>query len=263
MLSPQLVPSISKKNPPMRPTGESLSSFFGAALSRHPSQPCFNVHPMATTPLICLHASVNVLSIRSALFCPPPSLWIPACPMMPFPLTSSKNPPLSLPCPVLAAYALRLPLFLLLPRGRSMLLGCLLGPAVFFSMSNFTFILSSVSNSSSSPTSFSLLLMGGGCPFRGSYGCLIATHDLILVSAGGRAHGANPRSFRLEAYGMLTALLLLSNLYSYFQLHISLTTVSHYTYSESLIKRLTASHTLDYPYPRLHLYSKAALNFRF
>jgi hypothetical protein len=69
---------------------------------------------------------------------------------------------------------------------------------------------------------------GGAYPKRGSFGCLIATYDLVLVTAGGRAYGDDPRSFRAEAYGMLAALLLLHHLHLYFRIDLSLAALSHY-----------------------------------
>ena len=108
-----------------------------------------------------------------------------------------------------------------------------------------------------SSSSLCLASDGGAKPLRGSFGCLLATHDTILVTAGGRAFGADPQSFRSEAYGMLAALLTYFHLHTYFQIPITMTSLDHYTDSESLLKRLQTSRTLLYPYPRRHLYSEA------
>jgi hypothetical protein len=45
---------------------------------------------------------------------------------------------------------------------------------------------------------------GGAIPLKGSFGAVLATADTILVECGGRAYGQDPRSFRSEAYGMLS-----------------------------------------------------------
>jgi hypothetical protein len=42
---------------------------------------------------------------------------------------------------------------------------------------------------------------GGAVDRRGSFGALIASSDKILAECGGRAQGADPRSFRAEGYG--------------------------------------------------------------
>jgi hypothetical protein len=48
---------------------------------------------------------------------------------------------------------------------------------------------------------------GGAHALQGSFGCLLATLDTILLNCGGRAYGADPpRSFRAEGYGMLAIL---------------------------------------------------------
>jgi hypothetical protein len=94
------------------------------------------------------------------------------------------------------------------------------------------------------PSSILLASDGGACPYRASFGSLLATDGHILVTAGGHAFGDDPRSFRAEAYGMLAALLLLQHLHTYFQIPMVVSSLSHYTDSESLIKRLEKSRTL-------------------
>jgi hypothetical protein len=47
---------------------------------------------------------------------------------------------------------------------------------------------------------------GGAANNKGSFGAVIATDKNILAVCGGRAQGANPRSFRVEGYGILAVL---------------------------------------------------------
>jgi hypothetical protein len=113
------------------------------------------------------------------------------------------------------------------------------------------------------PSSILLASDGGACPHRASFGSLLATDDQILVTTGGRAFGDDPRSFRAEGYGMLATLLLLQrHLHMYFQIPMVVSSLSHYTDSESLIKRLEKSRTLCYPYPRHNLYSEVDLELQ-
>ena len=57
-------------------------------------------------------------------------------------------------------------------------------------------------------TDTSLLLCsdGGAANSKGSYGSIIASDDQVLTKLSGQAHGANPRTFRAEGYGLLANL---------------------------------------------------------
>jgi hypothetical protein len=44
---------------------------------------------------------------------------------------------------------------------------------------------------------------GSAADCKGSYGCVLASEDIVLLTCGGRAEGSDPKSFRVEDYGML------------------------------------------------------------
>jgi hypothetical protein len=97
---------------------------------------------------------------------------------------------------------------------------------------------------------------GGATPRLGSYGALMATQDHILIECGGRAQGANPRSFRAEGYGILAILRLVFRLRHFYitrnaSLHFWL-----YCNSERLLKRIAASQALTRTIPRRFLLSE-------
>jgi hypothetical protein len=98
---------------------------------------------------------------------------------------------------------------------------------------------------------------GGAANCKGSYGCVFASDDTILLTCGGHAEGADPKSFHFESYGML-AILRLTFHFRWFYVtrnHSLLFTV--YCDSESLVKRLNKSLSLTYSVPRRTLFSEA------
>jgi hypothetical protein len=57
---------------------------------------------------------------------------------------------------------------------------------------------------------------GGAADRLASFGAVLATADKILIECGGRAPGANPRSFRAEGYGILVIFRLAFHLRSFY-----------------------------------------------
>jgi hypothetical protein len=104
---------------------------------------------------------------------------------------------------------------------------------------------------------FYLASNGGAIPFKGSFGAVLATSDVILAECGGRAQGADPRSFRSEAYGLLAITRLLLHLRAYYHLNVSRLTLTLVCDSKSLLDRLTAFIDLTRVVPRRFLFSEA------
>jgi hypothetical protein len=82
---------------------------------------------------------------------------------------------------------------------------------------------------------------GGAADRRASFRAVLATHDTILLECGGRAQGANPRSFRAEGYGILAILRLSFHVRTFYMTRNSNLCFKLYCDSESLIKRIAAS----------------------
>jgi hypothetical protein len=97
---------------------------------------------------------------------------------------------------------------------------------------------------------------GGAAAKRGSFGAVLATNDDILAECGGRAHGANPGSFRAEGYGILAILRLAFHLRFFYVTRNPALSLKLYYDSESLLKRIAASQALKRTLPRRFLYSE-------
>jgi hypothetical protein len=97
---------------------------------------------------------------------------------------------------------------------------------------------------------------GGATDKLGSYGALMATQDHILIECGGRAQGANPRSFRAEGYGILAVLRLVFRLRHFYITRNASLRFRLYCDSESLLKRIAASRALTRIIPRRFLPSE-------
>jgi hypothetical protein len=97
---------------------------------------------------------------------------------------------------------------------------------------------------------------GGAADRRGSFGALIASCDTILAECGGRALGADPRSFRAEGYGLLAILRLAFHLRNFYHTYNSNLKFRLHCGSESLLLRLEASRKLSRTLPRRYLYSE-------
>jgi hypothetical protein len=95
-----------------------------------------------------------------------------------------------------------------------------------------------------------LALDGGAHSLQGSFGCLLATQETILLDCGGRVYGLDPRSFRAEGYGMLTILRLVHHIRYFYVTGNSALKFRLYCDSDSLIKRLQGSLALCRPAPR-------------
>jgi hypothetical protein len=102
-----------------------------------------------------------------------------------------------------------------------------------------------------------LALDGGAHALQGSFGYPLATQDAILLDCGGRAYGADPRSFRAEGYGMLTILRLVHPIRYFYVTGNSDIKFRLYCDSDSLIKRLQGSLALKRPAPQRYLFSEA------
>jgi hypothetical protein len=98
---------------------------------------------------------------------------------------------------------------------------------------------------------------GGAADRLASFGAVLATHDTILIECGGRAPGANPRSFRAEGYGILAILRLTYHLRSFYVTRNPNLRFRLYCDNESLLKRITASSSLKRSIPRRFLFSEA------
>ena len=96
---------------------------------------------------------------------------------------------------------------------------------------------------------------GGAIHLHGSFGGVIANKTTILAEVGGRAQGANPRSFWAEGYGSLATSTLCRHLCHFHQitrdldLHISCD-------NSGLITRLDKAFDKEYNSPRSFLRSK-------
>jgi hypothetical protein len=95
---------------------------------------------------------------------------------------------------------------------------------------------------------------GGATDRRGSFGALLASCNTILAECGGRAHGADPRSFRAEGYGLLAILRLAFHLRTFYHTYNSNLKFRLYCDSESLLLQLEASRKLNRSLPRRFLY---------
>jgi hypothetical protein len=102
---------------------------------------------------------------------------------------------------------------------------------------------------------------GGAKDKKGSYGAVLATEDAILAEVGGRAHGANPRSFRAEGYGMLAILRLLFHLSHYWTLQRE-GTLLFLCDNTGLLQRVEKARSAKYIQPRRFLYSEADLGMQ-
>jgi hypothetical protein len=102
---------------------------------------------------------------------------------------------------------------------------------------------------------------GGAKDKKGSYGAVLATEDTILAEVGGRAHGANPRSFRAEGYGMLAILRLLFHLSHYWTLQRE-GTLLLLCDNAGLLQRVEKARSAKYIQPRRFLYSEADLEMQ-
>jgi hypothetical protein len=97
---------------------------------------------------------------------------------------------------------------------------------------------------------------GGATDKLGSYGALMATQDHILIECGGRAQGANPRSFRVEGYGISAILRLVFRMRHFYITRNASLRFRLYYDSESLLKRIAASQALTRIIPRRFLSSE-------
>jgi hypothetical protein len=97
---------------------------------------------------------------------------------------------------------------------------------------------------------------GGASDRRGSFGALIATGDNILIECGGRAKGANPRSFWVEGYGILAVLGLMFHIRYFYVLQDQQARFRFYCDCESLLKRIDASRKLKRTIPQQYRFSQ-------
>jgi hypothetical protein len=84
-----------------------------------------------------------------------------------------------------------------------------------------------------------LALDGGAADLIASFGAVLATQDKILLECGGRAQGANPRSFRAEGYGILAILRLAFHVRTFYVTRNP--NLRFKLYCESLLKRIAVS----------------------
>jgi hypothetical protein len=98
---------------------------------------------------------------------------------------------------------------------------------------------------------------GGAANQRGSFGALLATcFGSILIKCGGRALGADPRSFRAEGYGILAILWLALHLRHFYITGNPSLRFQLYCDSKSLLKRIEASRRLSRTIPHRFLFSE-------
>jgi hypothetical protein len=90
----------------------------------------------------------------------------------------------------------------------------------------------------------------------GSFGAVLANRTAILVECGGRAQGENPRSFRVEGYGILAILRLVFHLRYFYVTRNANVRFRLYCDSESLLKRIEALRSLQRSMPRRFLFSE-------
>jgi hypothetical protein len=91
---------------------------------------------------------------------------------------------------------------------------------------------------------------------QGSFGSVIASSKHILIECGGRAQGADPRSFTAEGYGILAILRLAFHLRYFYLTGNATLQFRLYCDSESLLKRIDASRRLLRTLPRCFLFSE-------
>jgi hypothetical protein len=106
------------------------------------------------------------------------------------------------------------------------------------------------------PKTLFLASDGGASNQRGSFGALIANNNTILIECGGRAQGADPRSFHAEGYGILAILRLLFHIRFVYVLSCRQARFRLYCDSESQLKRIEASRKLKRLIPRRYLFSE-------
>jgi hypothetical protein len=97
---------------------------------------------------------------------------------------------------------------------------------------------------------------GGAANQRGSFGSVIASSEHIIIECGGRAQGADPRSFRAEGYGILVILRLAFHIRYFYLIGNASLRFRLYCDSESLLKRIDASRRLLRTLPRRFLFSE-------
>jgi hypothetical protein len=111
-------------------------------------------------------------------------------------------------------------------------------------------------------TSLLLCLDGGAADSKGSYGSIIASDDQVLTELSGQAHGANPRSFRAEGYGLLANLRLLLHLMKFYDIPRTSSPLTIYCDNQGLLDRLETSRQSKYLKPRRFLFSEADLEMQ-
>jgi hypothetical protein len=113
-------------------------------------------------------------------------------------------------------------------------------------------------------TDTSLLLCsdGGAADSKGSYGSVIASDDSILTELRGQAHGANPRSFRAEGYGLLANLRLIRHLLLFFDIPRTSSPLTIYCDNKGLLERLQSTRASTYTKPRRFLFSEADIEMQ-
>jgi hypothetical protein len=85
---------------------------------------------------------------------------------------------------------------------------------------------------------------GGAKDRKGSFGALLADNEHIFLECGGRAYGADPKSFRSEGYGMLAILRLVFHARQFYCTRNRGLRFTLLCDSKSLIERLEASRAL-------------------
>ena len=103
---------------------------------------------------------------------------------------------------------------------------------------------------------------GGAADSKGSYGSVIASDDRILTELRGQAHGANPRSFRAEGYGLLANLRLIRHLMVFFDIQRTSSVLTLYCDNQGLLDRLAKSRESLYVKPRRFLLSESDLEMQ-
>jgi hypothetical protein len=98
---------------------------------------------------------------------------------------------------------------------------------------------------------------GGAADSKGSFGTVVANADTIFLECGGRAYGADPRSFRSKGYGILAILRLLFHVWYFYWTRNRTLRFTLLCDSKSLIDRLEASRALTRLAPRRYLFSEA------
>jgi hypothetical protein len=122
--------------------------------------------------------------------------------------------------------------------------------------------LDSLLNSLRTDTSLLLCSDGGAADSKGSYGSIIASDDQVLTELSGQAHGANPRSFRAEGYGLLANLRLIHHLMLFYDIPRTSSALTLYCDNQGLLDRLETSSNAKYIKPRRFLFSEADLEMQ-